>query len=250
MFAALARAVLDFSLPRTCVACQAPRHEASPDVASDPRRLVCDTCLEAIVPLPEPRCSRCGHPSRARRPCPLCPHLPPTLQWGRSAVWATDAGPQRLLHAFKYDGWPSLDEVLAEWMAPLGPPPVPACRRGVLVPVPMAASKRRERGYCQTSRLAEALGRRWHWPVRSDLLAKTRATEAQAQLHAAERQTNIQGCFAPRPDARFRRWHVLLVDDVVTTGATLAECANALAGAGADSISFITFGRARAPGER
>jgi ComF family protein len=120
----------------------------------------------------------------------------------------------------------------------------------VLVPVPMAATKARERGYNQAERLARALGQRWGWPVRADLVTKVRATRAQAQLHGAERAANIQGCFAPRPGVRLHRLHCLLVDDVVTTGATLAECANALAGAGADSISFITFGRARAPGER
>lgn len=250
MLAALARAVLDLALPRTCVVCDGLRRDPSPDAATDPRRLVCEPCLDALRPLPGPQCLRCGHPARPRRPCPLCPHLPTVLQWGRSAVWATDDGPQRLLHAFKYDGWPALDTVLADWLAPLGPPPVPPLRRGVLVPVPMADGKRRERGYCQTTRLAEALGRRWGWPVRGDLLRKTRRTAAQAQLHAAERRANIQGCFAPRPDARFPRLHLTLVDDVITTGATLAECAHALAGAGADSISFITFGRARAPGER
>lgn len=250
MLAALARSLLDFALPRVCLACDGGHGDASLEAEDDPRRFVCDACLEALRPLPHPQCARCGHPTRRGRPCPLCPHLPPVVIWGRSALWATDAGPRALLHAFKYDGWPALDSVLADWVAPLGPPDVPACRRGVLVPVPMAAVKRRERGYDQAERLARALGRRWQWPVRTDLLAKTRATRAQARLHGAERAANIQGCFAPVPGARLHRLHCVLVDDVVTTGATLAECATALAGAGADSISFITFGRARAPGER
>lgn len=250
MLSRIAAILLDFAAPRVCLACDALRIEPSPADAASPERLVCPACLEALRPLPEPRCVRCGHPARRGRACPLCVHLPPTLSWGRSAVWATDDVPQALLHAFKYDGWPALDEVLADWLAPLGPPPVPTCRRGVLVPVPMAPVKQRERGYNQAERLAEALGRRWRWPVRPDLVAKVRTTRAQAQLHGAERAANIQGCFAARLDARLPRLHVCLVDDVVTTGATLAECANALAGAGADSISFITFGRARAPGER
>ncbi len=176
--------------------------------------------------------------------------MPQRLTWGRSAVWATDEVPRALLHAFKYDGWPVLAEPLADWMAALGPPPASPTRRGVLVPVPMAASKRRERGYNQAERLAVALGRRWGWPVRPDLLHRIRAAKSQAQLHAAERQTNIQGCFAPASGARLHRLSIVLVDDVCTTGATLGECAGALEGAGADSISFITFGRARTPGER
>mgnify|MGYP001810207978 CR=1 FL=1 len=250
MLARLVSGLLDFALPRVCLGCGAHRDDASPDAPDDPGRLVCSGCLEGLRPLPEPRCARCGHPARRGRPCPLCPHLPGVLAWGRSAVWATDPGPQALLHAFKYGGWPTLDACLADWMAPLGPPAVAPCRRGVLVPVPMAATKQRERGYNQAERLARALGRRWGWPVRSDLVAKIRTTKAQAQLHAGERAANIQGCFAPAPGARLHRLQCVLVDDVVTTGATLAECANALAGAGADSISFITFGRARAPGER
>lgn len=250
MLAALARTLLDLALPRVCLICDAQRADPSPPYDGDPRRFVCEPCLEAIRPLPVPRCARCGHPARHGRACPLCPHLPAAIAWGRSAVWATDDGPQALLHAFKYGGWPALDATLADWVAPLGPPVLPPCRRGVLVPVPMARLKQRERGYNQAERLAGAVGRRWRWPVRTDLVAKVRTTKAQAQLHGAERAANIQGCFAPVPGARLHRLHCVLVDDVVTTGATLAECANALVRAGADSISFITFGRARAPGER
>lgn len=242
-------ALLDFALPRACVSCRAA---LPPSAATDgpAARFVCSGCLEGCTPLPGPRCARCGHPQRAGRSCPLCPQLHASIGWGRSAVWATDEGPRALLHAFKYDGWPALDATLAEWCAPLGPPPVPPVRRGVLVPIPTDAVKRRERGYNPTERLASALASAWRWPVRLDLLDRPRRARAQAQLHAADRRTNIQGCFTPRPGARLHRLHVCLVDDVITTGATLSECAAALCAAGADSISFITFGRARAPGER
>lgn len=158
--------------------------------------------------------------------------------------------PQALLHALKYDGWPVVAQALGARMSALGPPDVPDGRQGVLVPVPMSAARRRGRGFNQCERLARVVAAAWRWPVREDLIARVRDAPPQARLHAAQRRTNIQGCFAPCDGARARGLHPVLVDDVLTTGATLVECASALLGAGADSTSFLTFGRARTPGER
>lgn len=154
------------------------------------------------------------------------------------------------MHALKYEGWPVVAEAIGALMAALGPPEVPAGRQGVLVPVPLSRARRRARGFNQCERLARVVAAAWGLPVREDLIARVRDAPPQARLHAAERRTNIQGCFAPCDGARARRLHPVLVDDVLTTGATLAECAEALRDAGADSISFLTFGRARSPGER
>jgi ComF family protein len=123
--------------------------------------------------------------------------------------------------------------------------------RAALVPVPLSPSRRRERGYNQSTELARALGAVWRLPVREDLLERTRATTTQTRLTPGERHRNVSGAFRARADrASLRGLHFVLVDDVVTTAATLNACAAALHAGGARILSFVTFGRAPALGDR
>ena len=123
--------------------------------------------------------------------------------------------------------------------------------RAGLVPVPLAASRRRERGYNQSEVLAAGLARRWNLPLRTDLLARTRATTTQTRLTTGERQRNVAHAFRSVVDRGWLRGlHLVLVDDVVTTAATLNACAAALHEGGARIVSFVTFGRAPAVGDR
>jgi ComF family protein len=124
--------------------------------------------------------------------------------------------------------------------------------RSALVPVPLAADRERERGYNQSALLARALAPHWNTPVWEDVLQRTRATGTQTRLTPEERRRNVSGAFAARADAgpRLRGAHVVLVDDIITTGATLAACANALFAGGARIVSLVTFGRAPAIGDR
>jgi glyceraldehyde 3-phosphate dehydrogenase len=124
-------------------------------------------------------------------------------------------------------------------------------RRGAtaLVPVPLAAARQRERGFNQSTLLAAALARQWATPVWEDVLARSRATDAQARLTPGERLRNVAGAFraVAATRSRLRGAHVVLVDDVVTTAATLNACAAALLDGGARIVSYVTFGRARGP---
>jgi len=124
--------------------------------------------------------------------------------------------------------------------------------RALLVPVPLAASRQRQRGYNQSECLARALAPLWNVPIRVDLLVRSRSTETQTRLTPDERVRNVHGAFAAGPAARsaLRGAHVMLVDDVVTTAATLNACAAVLHDAGARIISYVTFGRAPAIGDR
>jgi ComF family protein len=124
--------------------------------------------------------------------------------------------------------------------------------RAALVPVPLSGTRQRERGFNQSALLAAGLARRWGVPVRGDLLERVRATASQTRLTPEDRERNVSGAFRAVRTAReaLRGAHLVLVDDVVTTAATLNACAAALVDGGARIISYVTFARAPALGDR
>jgi ComF family protein len=206
---------------------------------------VCAGCGREGTPL----CARCAAPLARRLdepagvPIGLVAPLPPGLiqmEW-----CAAFGGPVReALHALKYRGERRLAPVLAGAM-------VERWRRAgrggeLLVPVPVHASRRRERGFDQAEDLAAAVARGLGLPWAPALERRTR-TVAQHSLGRAERARNLGGAFVVRADHRdvvMGRW-TILVDDVSTTGATLTECAAALRTAGARAVSALTLARDR-----
>ena len=240
-------ALLDLLLPAVCATCGRPR-------AAHERELVCGACWLRAQELPRPRCDRCGHPinvARPTAPCAWCPLLPPFVRAARSAFALPGRTAEAIVHAFKYDGWSALGEAMASRMARLRFPLDVELERAGVVPVPLATSRRRERGYNQSELLAAGLARRWNLPLRTDLLARTRATGTQTRLTPGERQRNVANAFRSLADrGSLRGQHLVLVDDVVTTAATLNACAAALHEGGARIVSFVTFGRAPALGDR
>jgi ComF family protein len=141
---------------------------------------------------------------------------------------------------------------MAERMARLDWPIDVMEERTALVPVPLSARRERERGYNQTLHLARELGTRWSLPVWENVLTRTRHTETQTRLTPGDRLRNVSGAFSARASARdvLRGAHLVVVDDVVTTAATLNACAAALCDGGARIVSFVTFARAPALGDR
>ena len=139
---------------------------------------------------------------------------------------------------------------MAERMARLGWPPDVLEERTAVIPVPLAQSRERERGFNQSERLARSLSERWSVPVWCDVLERARSTETQTRLTPEERLANVSGAFHVRNAVRLRNAHVVLVDDVVTTAATLNACAATLFAGGARILSYVTFGRAPAVGDR
>jgi ComF family protein len=122
--------------------------------------------------------------------------------------------------------------------------------RTALVPVPLSARRERERGYNQSLLIARSLSPLWRVPVWDDVLQRTHFTSSQTRLTPEERLRNVSGAFRVGGDtARLRGAHLVLVDDVVTTAATLNACAAALFAGGTRVISYLTFGRARLPGD-
>jgi ComF family protein len=169
----------------------------------------------------------------------------------RSAYAIPGGGAESIVHALKYHGWPGVAAPMARRVAALRFPDDVERERAALVPVPLSRTRERERGYNQSMELARALAAHWRLPVRTDLLARTRSTSSQTRLTPGERHRNVSGAFRALADrTSLRGLHLVLVDDVVTTGATLNACAAALHAGGVRILSFVTFGRAPALGDR
>ena len=183
-----------------------------------------------------PLCGRCGQPAFVDLECRICRTWPPGLTRVRSAAWLAD-GAREAVHHLKYQGWRRVAESLAAAMRGLEPLTGLVC----LIPIPLGARRFRERGYNQSERIASALGALTGLPVRTDVLARVRETPTQTALTPEGRQANVAGAFRV---SGVEGLSCVLVDDVFTTGATLAEAGSALAGGGAARVEAVTFARA------
>jgi len=213
--------LLDALFPRRCAGCGAG---PSP---------FCDPCRAGLVPLGRPRCERCGAPSV--RDVGACRHCPPdAIAWARAA-FLFDGPARTAVHRLKFAGWRAVAEALGAAMAESYDLDADA-----VTWVPLSRRRRSARGFDQSLALARVVGRRLDLPVAS-LLRRVRDPGSQARRGGEERRRAMRGVFAARgrPPPR-----VLLVDDVLTTGATAAACAEALLGAGATEISALTAARA------
>lgn len=242
--AAAKDAALEFLLPIACVSCERLLDAGEPGV-------VCGLCWSRLRVLPSPQCTRCGHPAISAR-CSFCALLQPYVRAARSVAWVPGGAAGEIVHALKYSGWSCVAIEMSQRMGRLHWPPDVVDERRALVPVPLSRARIRERGYNQSERLACGLSPAWKIPVWSDVLRRTRATVSQTELTPDERKRNVAGAFevAPEKEQQIRGAHLVIIDDVMTTAATLNACAAALYGAGARTISYVTFGRARAHTDR
>lgn len=159
-------------------------------------------------------------------------------------AWARFAPPLREgIHAFKYGGSPQLAGPFGERMARAWQAGAAGWGVDLIAPVPLHASRQRERGYNQSERLAEVAARILSVPLERGALSRRRATAQQAQLDREARHANVAGAFVARPE-RVSGRRVLVIDDVYTTGATLRACAEALYAAGAADVAALTLARA------
>jgi ComF family protein len=177
--------------------------------------------------------------------CAVCEVLPPYLRALRSP-YLLEGPPRELVHALKYGGWRALARPMGARMASVEFPLEVEDEVRLVVPTPVSSVRLRQRGYNQAALLASAVASARGWKCAPGLLIRTRASDTQTNLHPSERRANVAGAFSVRPgeESSVRMEHVLLVDDVWTTGATALACGEALAAAGARAYSVLTFARA------
>lgn len=214
-------ALLDLVAPTSCAVCGLP---------GDP---LCIACRAGLWPIVRPLCMRCGHPWTA--PVTTCPECPPAIGWARQAVHYRDPVPT-VVSAFKDHRQRALGTILASVMAEVIPRPVgtPA-----LVPIPLGPARLADRGFNQASVIAEALGQRWNLPVRQ-ALARGDDEAHQRGTGRAGRLRQVPGAFRVVGEVPL---HTVLVDDVVTTGATLTAAARALGMGGCAGVGAVALAR-------
>lgn len=240
--------LVEILLPAGCAACRTwiPGGRAAP--------LVCARCRSRLRVASWPRCPRCHFPRGARRAdtpdCLECRDWSPALVAARFA-YVLEPPAADLVHALKYEGWRELAALMGDAVAALGPSAGAAgAGRPVVVPVPTTTRRLRERGYNQAELLASRVAEVCRAPLVSALVRRG-DRGSQTSLAPSERRENVRGAFALAAGAlAIRGAHVLLVDDVLTTGATASEAAQALSAADPASVTLLAFARALPTGPK
>jgi ComF family protein len=234
---------LDLLLPPSCVACDQP--------VVAPGQL-CADCYRRTGFITEPCCRRCGvpfgYPSQGGldQLCPACRTIEPAFDRARAA-FLYDRQARRLILPFKYADRTEIAVALAPHMARAGAALL--AEADLLVPVPLHPSRLFRRRYNQAALLARALARIARKSALPDALVRIRATNPLADLSAVQRQQEVAGVFAVRHSRaqRIEGQRILLVDDVMTSGATVGGCALALRAAGAIGVDVLTAARVPDP---
>jgi ComF family protein len=238
-----ARTLLDLALPPQCIACDAP---------VDASGLLCADCFRLTGFITEPFCIRCGVPfaasglGGAEQLCPGCRAVPPVFHRARAAL-RYDALARRLILPFKHADRTEMASVLAPHMARAG---AALLREAdLLVPVPLHRARLFGRRYNQAALLAKSVGRISGRPYRLDVLQRRRATASLGEKSAAERAIEVADAFTVRPSraADVAGKRVLLIDDVMTSGATANACAVALLAAGVGVVDVLVAARVPDP---
>jgi ComF family protein len=237
------RSVFSVLFPSECRLCSIPLTNIS-------RLPVCRECLDSVEPIRVPQCVQCGErllPAQLLRGdgrCQGCHEFEP--QFDRAVSYAEYAGALRgLIHLLKYDrvfpAAPVLASMLAEAITQLDRDGSAA---GLLVPVPLHASKRGERGFNQAELIVRAAVKQLPRPLEiATVLKRRRPTHSQVGLTREERVANMRDAFSVTAPERVKGKTVILVDDVMTTGTTVAECARVLKKAGAERVWAATVAR-------
>jgi ComF family protein len=226
--AKLKREALDLLFPKWCIGCGREGN------------FICSSCRKLLPRLTPPLCPQCGRPQPENSLCPSCASWQATID-GIRAPFRFEGLVRTAIHQLKYRNLRALSETLAGFLGDyLATSPLPVA---VLVPVPIHDQRLRERGYNQSSLLAQELAKLTGLPLVADCLIRQRPASPQARTGTVvERRSNVAGAFTCR-NQRLKNESVLLIDDVATSGATLDACAVALKDAGVNSVWGLTLAR-------
>lgn len=233
------RALLDVLLPPQCLTCDQP--------VGTPGQF-CARCFGKTVFIGAPCCSACGAPfgaaalGGADRLCESCVAARPSWEQGRAAL-RYDEQAKLMILPLKYGDRTEMARALAPMMARAGAALL--ARADLLVPVPLHRGRLMSRRYNQSALLAQALSRISGKPAVLDALRRVRATAALARLSPARRQAELAGAFAVTPRRRgvLADARVLLIDDVLTMGATAEACTRVLLAGGAGAVDVLAAAR-------
>jgi ComF family protein len=236
-FTAVHRLAVDVVLPPTCLACRHPIGGAGG---------LCPACWGKAGFIERPFCERLGtpfpHDLGGALLSPAAIANPPAYERARAALRYGDVG-RELVHLLKYGDRLDLVRPLGRWMARAGAELLHDA--DALVPVPLHWMRLWQRRFNQSAALARAISETARLPVRDHILTRVRATPPQVGLARPERARNMEGAFAvPRPArAEVKGQKLVLVDDVLTSGATVDACAKALRRAGAERVDVLVLTR-------
>jgi len=232
--------LVDIVYPATCLICKT-RLKGKPAVDT----VICMHCWKRINKNVPPFCSRCGrHLEKrdlAKNICPRC--IRSSLHFDRAFSACNYEGvTKELIHAFKYKGKQHLGLTLSRLMSQfIDEYNVPIDFVDAIVPVPLHNSRLREREFNQAHLLSRHIGERYKKEVASSVLIRHRPTPPQAELEEHRRLMNVKGSFSVSRDASVQGKTILLIDDVLTTGATCSEAAYALKSSGAHIVFVMTL---------
>jgi len=224
--------------PATCVVCSANVARAE---------YLCGDCQQRAPRIVPPFCAKCSEPFPGAITqtfsCANCEHR--VLHFDCAvAAYRSRGLVRRLVHQFKYARQRHLRHPIAAWLREtLHDSRLRGRHFDLIVPVPLHPARQRERGFNQAELLADLLAASINLPTQT-VLERTRYTTTQTAYDRAERMENLHGAFRLRKNRDVRGLHVLLIDDVLTTGSTLSECARVLRKAGAVSVHAATAARA------
>ncbi len=233
--------LLNAVLPPRCLRCGADVAEAG---------TLCSGCWDGLTFLSDPQCHRCGVPFETVPAegalCGACAARPPAFDRAR-AVFAYDDASRDLILGFKHGDRTDAAPGLGRWLSRAGGPLIKTA--DVIAPVPLHSWRLVQRRYNQSALLVRTVARHSGVPAAYDLLRRDRATPSQGGLGRGARRRNVANAFSVTPryrgDLAGRR--VLLVDDVLTTGATVESCARGLTRAGAAAVDVLTVARVVTP---
>ena len=220
--------------PPQCLVCTA---------AGMPDRDLCAGCLAALPRL-QVACPQCAEPLAAASdaPCGRCQHSPPAFARTRAALRYQPPVDQ-LIQAFKFNGRLVTGRLLGELLCDALQQAVPwSARPEALMPVPLHPARLRQRGFNQSLELARPLARHFDLPILTDVAVRVRNTQPQSQLSYPFKAQNVQAAFALQRPLAYR--HIVLVDDVMTTGSTLRELAQVVKAGGAQHVEVWVVARA------